>query len=265
MSKFFAYLRTKTFRNNVFLAFAFVIAFMLLSFFSLRFYTRHGEGLPVPKLKGLSIGQAIELLDAQGFEYQIDSVYLGDKPPGLVVEQDPEPNTNVKTHRTIYLTIITRSAPNVGFPDILNKTFLEVRAILANYGLKVGDTTYASDIERDRVLSATVGGQPIATGKDIPKGSKISLVLGDGLGASEVDLPDLTGLTLSDAVFALRGASLNLGLTTFEGAVTDSANARIIQQTPALTDSLNKVPIGTHIDIILSNQPPPPGPVQKPK
>ncbi len=255
MYKFFAYLKTKTFRNNLFLAFAFVIAFILIGFFSLRFYTRHGEGLPVPQLKGLSVENAINILDSQGFQYHIDSVYLADKPPGLVVEQDPDPNTNVKTSRTIYLTIITRSAPNVGFPDILNKTFLEAQALLANYGLKVGDTTYSSDIERDRVLSASFNGQTVSTGKDIQKGSKISLVLGDGLGASDVDLPDLTGLSLSDAVFALKGASLNLGVTAYQGTVTDSVNAVIVQQTPAVTDSLNKVPIGTHIDIILSNQP----------
>ena len=262
MRKFFAYLRTKTFRNNLFLAFAFVIAFILIAFFSLRFYTRLGVGLPVQKLKGLPVEKAIEILELQGFAYQIDSVYLDDKPPGLVVEQNPDANTNVKTNRTIYLTIITRSAPNVGFPDIVNKTFLEARAILSNYGLKVGDTTYTSDIERDRVLSASFAGQPITSGKDIPKGSKISLILGDGLGASDVDLPDLTGLTLSDAVFALRGASLNLGLTTYEGSVTDTANAKIVQQTPAVTDSLNKVPIGTHVDVILSNQP---RPVMAPK
>ncbi|MXV50445.1 PASTA domain-containing protein [Pedobacter sp. HMF7647] len=254
MSNFFLYLKTSEFRKNFLFALISVVAFILVVFFSLRFYTRHGEGTPVPKLKGLSVENAIETLEAQGFRYQIDSVYQIDKQPGLVVEQDPDPNTNVKKNRTIYLTIITRQAPNVGFPDILKMTFLEAQAILSNYGLKVGDTSYISDIARDRILDVKFGGESIAKGQQIPKGSKVDLVLGDGMGASEVDLPDLTGFGIDEAKFSLRGASLNLGNITYEGAITDSANVKIVKQTPALSDSLTKVSIGTRIDIVVSNQ-----------
>ncbi|TZF83684.1 PASTA domain-containing protein [Pedobacter sp. BS3] len=253
MSKLFLYLKTKTFRNNLLVAIGSVIGFVLIVFFCLRFYTRHGEGLPVPKLKGLSVENAIQLLESQGFKYQIDSVFQMDKAPGLVVEQDPDPNTNVKNNRTIYLTIITRQAPNVGFPDIQNITFLEAQAILSNYGLKIGDTTYISDIARDRVLAAKFGGEPVEKGQMLPKGSKVDLVLGDGKGASEVDLPDLKGLTLSEAIFSLKGASLSLGTVMYEGAITDSLNAHIIRQYPALSDSLSKVAIGTKVDVVVSN------------
>jgi eukaryotic-like serine/threonine-protein kinase len=254
MSKFFAYLKTETFRKNLIIAIVSVIAFILLIFFSLRFYTRHGEGVPVPKLKGLTVEQAVELLDEQGLKYQIDSVYQMDKAPGTVVEQDPDPNTSVKLNRTIYLTIITRNAPDVGFPDIFQKTFLEARAILSNYGLKVGDTSYISDIARDRVLQVEFHGKEVRKGENIPKGSVLKLVLGDGKGASEVDLPNVIGLSLDEATFALKGSSLNLGLVTYEN-VTDSATVRVIKQYPAVSDSLSKVSIGTSIDLILSNGP----------
>ncbi|HCN85177.1 MAG TPA: serine/threonine protein kinase, partial [Sphingobacteriaceae bacterium] len=177
-----------------------------------------------------------------------------DKPPGTIIEQDPDPNTNVKTNRTIYLTVITNLAPNVNLPDIVEKTFLEVQVILSNYGLKVGDTIYRSDIARDRVLDATFAGQSIRKGELIPKGSRINLVLGDGKGSSEVDLPDLTGLTLGDARFALRGASLNLGNISFQGPVKDSASAIIIRQMPALSDTLTKVSIGSRIDVIIEQK-----------
>ncbi len=224
---------------------------------SLRFYTRHGDSIPVPKLKGLSIEEAVQLLEEQGFQYQVDSVYQMDKEPGLVIEQDPDPNTSVKQHRTIYLTIITSNAPDVGFPDILSLTFLEAKAILNNYGLKLGDTSYVSDIARDRVLEVQFGGVPVKKGQQIPKGSKVDLVLGDGKGASEVDLPNLIGLPLDEARFSLRGSSLELGNVTYEGTLTDSASAKVIKQYPALSDSLTKVSIGTRVDLILSNDPPP--------
>jgi beta-lactam-binding protein with PASTA domain len=182
MSKFIDYLRSKTFRKNLILAIGSILLFLIIIFYSLGFYTHHGEGLPVPKLKGLTIEKAIEILEEKGLRYQInDSIFLIDKPPGFVVEQDPDPNTNVKTNRTIYL-IITRDAPNIKFPDIQGRTYLEVLSILNNYQLKVGDTTYRSDVAKDVVLEALIGGNIVSKGQSISKGSNINLVLGDGLG-----------------------------------------------------------------------------------
>ncbi len=258
MSKFLEYLKTNTFRKNLIIAIASIAVFLLIIFFSLRFYTRHGEGVPVPKLKGLSVEEAVELLESQGFRYQIDSVYQVDRAPGLVIEQDPDANTNVKMNRTIYLTIITRNAPDVGFPDVFEMTYLEARAVLSNYGIKIGDTTYTSDIVRDRVLEATYKGRQIKKGDQIPKGTVVALLLGDGKGASEVDLPNVVGLSLPEAIFSLKGSSLEAGSVFYEGTVTDSTTARVIKQYPAVSDTLSKVPIGTHVDLILSNGPPAP-------
>lgn len=257
MSKFFTYLRTKTFRKNLIIAIVSVVAFVIVIFFSLGIYTRHGEGLPVPNLKGMSVENAIEVLDQQGFRYQIDSIYQVDKEPGLVIEQDPDPNTNVKIKRTIYLTIITRQAPFVKFPDIEGRTFLEARATLNNFGLKLGDTTYTSDVARDVVLEINFAGKALHAGQEIPKGSRINLVLGDGLGASEVDIPNLMGLTLNETQFTLKGSSLSLGAVSYQGTITDTLNAKVIRQLPAISDTLSKVSIGTRIDVVLSNDPPP--------
>ncbi len=260
MNKFFAYIKTDTFRKNLLIAIGSVAAFIALIFISLRFYTRHGESIPVPGLKGLPVEKAVQILESQGFKYQLDSVYLQDKAPGLVVEQDPDPNTSVKLNRTIYLTIITRNAPDVDFPEITGLSFLEAKTMLENFALKLGDTTYASDIARDRVLEVKFGGVPVKKGQSVPKGSKIDLILGDGKGASEVDLPDLIGNTLSEASFALRGSSLELGAISYEGTLIDTVGAKVIKQFPALSDSLTKVTIGTRVDIILSNDPPPVNP-----
>lgn len=257
MSKFFTYLRTKTFRKNLIIAIVSLVAFLVILFFSLGIYTRHGDGLPVPNLKGMSVEEAIKALEEKGFRYQIDSVYQMDKEPGLVIEQDPDPNTNVKIKRTIYLTIITRQAPFVKFPEIEGKTFLEARAVLNNFGLKMGDTTYTSDVARDVVLDITLAGQPLKPGQEVPKGSRINLVLGDGLGASEVDIPNLMGLTLTETQFTLKGSSLTLGAVSYFGNVTDTLNAKVVKQLPAISDTLNKVSIGTRIDVVLSNDPPP--------
>lgn len=255
MGKFISYLKTTSFRNNLIAALLTVVVLLMVAFFSLRYYTKHGQGLNVPELKGLAFTQAVDKLEALGLRYQVDSVYIMDSPPGMVIDQDPVANTFVKDNRTIYLTINTATAPNAKFPDVELKSLTEARALIESFGLKLGDTTYKSDMSRDVVLQASFGGNLISAGETLPKGSRIDLVLGDGKGNEEVDIPSLIGLTKDEALFALRnGAMLNLGIISYEGNITDTTTAVVVRQTPFATDSITKVKIGTPVNITLSNK-----------
>jgi beta-lactam-binding protein with PASTA domain len=252
MSKFWAYLKTRHFRNTILLVIATVITIVLIAFFSLGYYTRHGSGIPVPKLKGMNIDRALALIKEQGFNVKVDSVYVPDQDPGTIVEQDPDAGTNVKEGRTIYLTMVTQLAPNVSLPDLEQSIYREAVATLSNYGLKIGDTTYRSDIARDRVLEIRFNGQVIKPGTKLPKGSKLDLVLGNGEGASEVDIPELVSLDLDAAKFSIRGAGLTIGTITYEGSITDSTNVVVVSQSPMRSDSLSKTSIGTRINLTVS-------------
>ncbi|MGF7036979.1 beta-lactam-binding protein with PASTA domain [Mucilaginibacter lappiensis] len=252
MSKFGAYLKTKSFRTNIIMAIITVIVVVLIAFYSLGYYTNHGSGIPVPKLKGQSVDRAVALLKEQGFGYKIDSVYVQDVAPGTIVEQDPDAGTNVKEGRVIYLTMVTLLAPNISLPDLEQSSYREATATLQNYGLKVGDTTYRSDIARDRILEVRFGGQVIKAGTKIPKGSRIDLVLGDGEGASEVEIPELVNLDLDAARFAIKGSGLTIGTITYQGTITDSTNVVVTAQYPMRTDSLSKTSIGTRINITVT-------------
>jgi beta-lactam-binding protein with PASTA domain len=252
MSKFGAYLKTKSFRNNIIGAIVTVIAIVLIAFYSLGYYTHHGSGIPVPKLKGQLADRAMAILKEQGFEYKIDSVYVQDVAPGTIVEQDPDPGTNVKEGRVIYLTMVTLLAPNVSLPDLEQNSYREAAATLSNYGLKIGDTTYRSDIARDRILEVRFGGQVIKAGSKIPKGSRIDLVLGDGAGASEVEIPELVKLDLDAARFAIKGSGLTIGTITYQGTITDSTDVVVVSQYPMKTDSASKTSIGTRINITVT-------------
>jgi beta-lactam-binding protein with PASTA domain len=251
MSKFWAYLKTKQFRNNLLMAVGSLLLVVTIIFFSLGAYTRHGEGIPVPQLKGLSVEKAMSLLKDQGFEYKIDSVYVLDQPPGAVVEQDPDPGTNVKINRTIYLTVVTRLAPNIILPDLEPYTYREAAAVIANYGLKIGDTTFRSDIA-NHVLEVRFGGQVIKAGTTLPKGSKIDLVLGNGAGPSEVDIPDLVNQDLNAAKFAIKGVGLTVGIVTMQGPISDSTDVVVVAQSPVKTDSTSKVSLGTRINLTVA-------------
>ncbi|WP_033564870.1 PASTA domain-containing protein [Sphingobacterium sp. SYP-B4668] len=252
MSKIFTYLRTDTFRKNLILAIVFFVILFLGIYFGLGIYTKHDEAIPVPTVKGMTIEQAIAALEKADLDYQVDSVYQMDAKPGLVIEQDPEADFHVKSGRTIYLTIITKSAPETDFPNIIDKTLIEATAILKNHGFRMGDTTYVADIAKDVVLDVKFAGQKLKAGRMVPKGSRIELVLGDGRGEDEINIPNLIGLTLSEAKFALQGVGLNLGVVQYQGAISDSTAARVSAQTPDTTGGL--VSLGTPINLSLSQQ-----------
>lgn len=250
MSKVVQYLQTPTFRKNLIAAFVAIVCLFLAVYVGLKIYTKHDESIAVPKIKGLHINAAIQALEDAGLEYQIDSVYQMDAKPGLVIEQDPEQGFHVKSGRTIYLTIITQVAPEVSFPNIKDKTLIEATAILKNHNLKIGDTSYVADIARDIVLDAQFAGQSIRNGRMIPKGSRIDLILGNGLGANEVEIPNLVGLPLNEAKFALTGAGLGLGTVTYDPNVTDTTTAVISAQSPGIEKGLTS--LGAKIDVTLS-------------
>ncbi|RZK48480.1 MAG: PASTA domain-containing protein [Pedobacter sp.] len=254
MGNFFQYLGTKSFRNTFLSILGVGVVLLIIAFFSLRYYTKHGEGLNVPQVKGQSIIQAINQLEEMGLRYEIDSVYIMDKPPGIVTDQEPSAGTFVKENRTIYLTINATQAPSIKFPDIEFKTLREARAILESYRLKVGDTTYKPDVSRDVVLETMFGGQKIMRGESLPSGSRIDLILGDGRGNEDIELPNLIGLTIDEAKFALKGSMLMMGTINSDGLITDSANAVIVSQFPLPADSVIKVKIGSQIQVTISNK-----------
>lgn len=249
MSKLLIYLKTSEFRKTLIYSLLTVIGIFLLIYFGLKLYTKHGDSQEVPKLKGLHITEAINILEKAGLEYQIDSVYQLDAKPGIVIEQDPEASALVKSGRTVYLTIITQIAPEVEFPNIIEKNLIEASAIIRNLSLKLGEPIYINDIAKDVVLDAQFAGEPIKPGRKISKGSYVTLVLGNGKGSSEVEVPTLTNFTLSEAKFALQGVGLTIG--EISGSITDSLTAKVIGQSPDST--VRFVPIGSPINLKMSN------------
>src|SRR6185312_16787332 len=128
MSKFTDYLKTKSFRNTIISAILVSIVIVLIAFYSLDYYTRHGSGILVPKVINMPIDRALSTLKDQGFGASIDSVYVLDQTPGTVIEQDPDAGTNVKQGRMIYLKIVKNQAPPVSLPDIIDAPYISAEA-----------------------------------------------------------------------------------------------------------------------------------------
>jgi eukaryotic-like serine/threonine-protein kinase len=254
--KFFLFLKSKLFWKQVLIAAVSIIIILFLTFKWLSVYTKHGESVTVPDLKGMSLNSALELLDNQHFRYVIDSVYNDKFPPGTVMEQEPTANSQVKENRTIYLTIVSIIPPSVKLPDLIDVSYREAAAIVESYGLRVGQLIYKPDLAQNAVLGIIFKGKEIEKGFLLPKGSAIDLILGDGYGNTKVLIPNLIGLAYDEALFVLQGSKLNIGSVIFDNEDTDTVHSKIYKQSPDFsTDTaVNKISQGEAIDIYLRKE-----------
>ena len=88
-------------------------------------YTRHGEAVVVPDVKGMNLRIAENELDKQSLKsIVIDSSYVKGIAPGAILEQNPAGGSKVKSGRTVYLTVNADSAPKVAIPDVMDNSSL---------------------------------------------------------------------------------------------------------------------------------------------
>jgi beta-lactam-binding protein with PASTA domain len=178
----------------------------------------------------------------------IDSVFDESKQKGVVVNQDPLPNTDVKKNRKVYLTINSMKVRKVNFPDVFDLTLRQAVSKLQNNGLEVGKLEYQPDIATNKVLAFKVNGIAIAIGQELYYGTTIDLVVGQGLSNEKVIVPNLIGLSRLEANIILKSTSLNVGLEYFNNEVSDSSLAVIYKQYPEVGES-RKISIGSAIDL----------------
>lgn len=238
------------------LAFAVIFIFFQL----LSWITKHGEYMKIPSVKGKNIEEARKILEAQGFEVEVqDSVYYDSLPRLSVVKQTPDPETLVKVNRTVYLTVNRAQPPLVAVPNFVGQTMWSVEMQLRSLGFKLGDTTYKPDFAVGSILEQLYNGSSLKPGTKIPMGSSISLVIGGGVQDIEMSVPDLVGLTFGEAKVLLETNGLLLGAVVLDGAVSDSASAFVIQQNPPRRDEEGR-PIrirgGQLMDLWISKNPP---------
>ncbi|MEI6508805.1 MAG: PASTA domain-containing protein [Bacteroidota bacterium] len=220
----------------------------------LNSYTRHGESLTVPDIKGMKISEAINLLTEKKLRYVItDSVYISDKPTLSVVEQNPVSQSKVKEGRIIYLTINANEAPTILMPQLIDISMRQASTILLSAGLKAGKIIYKPDIAQNVVLDMVYKGRSIKAGTKITKGATIDLILGDGLDGSDVPLPDLKGLTMEEASNLISSSSLNMGSVFYQGVIKDTVSAKVVKQIPEYTDG-KMVRGGQAVDLFIKQE-----------
>jgi beta-lactam-binding protein with PASTA domain len=252
---------------NILAAIGLFLLLLLLFFASLSWITRHNKNIKVPGIVGQNIVAAKQMLESKGFDVEItDSVFIDTAARLSVIKQSPEADAEVKTGRTVYLTINRAVAPEVEMPSLIGFSFKSAQLLLQSIGLKMGDSSYRPDFARNSVLQQTFKGDDIKPGTKIPMGSTINVVLGSGLGSSDIDVPDVYGMTVQTARDYLASMSINVGSYVVQnGSVSDTLSAFVVDQNPKVFSEPapgqkvhNKMRPGQLIDLYIGSTAPPP-------
>ncbi len=233
-----------------------VLAFLILVFGTtiimqlLKIVTRHNQNLSVPDFSGLTLEEATLSAQSRNLRIEVfDSVFLTDYERGTVVEQHPKAGFKVKKNRKIFLTMNAMNPERVAMPDLVDLTFIQARAKLESFGLKIGHISYEPNIGQNMVLAQKIHGREVIPGDSIVKGAKIDLVLGKGLSDEETEIPNLIGLSLEAANILASDRFLSLGAAVRDESVAtndDEQRAIIYRQKP---EAGNSLPMGSAIDV----------------
>jgi beta-lactam-binding protein with PASTA domain len=148
-------------------------------------------------------------------------------------------------------------------PSLVGFSIKSAQLMLQSLNLRIGDTLYRPDFARNTVLEQLYNGATIKAGTKIPMGSTISFVLASGSGLLDLNVPDLTGMTLQQALTLLKSMNVNQGAIVSRTAISDTLNSFIIEQNPkAFLEPVpgqkvqNKFKSGQTVDLYISNTAP---------
>ncbi len=193
--------------------------------------TNHGESITVPNLEGMPLSELDNFVVNRDLRFEVsDSSYSSEYPPYTVLHQFPKAGSKVKVNRKVFITLNSKNPPTTQMPNLVDKTVQNAELILKSFELKRGRITTKPDAFRN-VLDQLYLNDTIQPGTKIAKGSEIDLVIGDGHGITQFEMPSLLGLPLEEAEIIIKGNSLNIGIV-FNNEDETPIDFVVIKQSP---------------------------------
>lgn len=184
---------------NLLIMIAAVIVLIIVTFKWMQSYTRHGQYIAVPDVTGMYEEEAGQILAATGLKYEVlDYKYDKMMVEGGVIEQKPKPGAYVKDGRKIYLTLNSGKEPMRAVPDVADNSSLRAaESKLQSAGFKLGRTIYING-DLDWVYEIRYQGLQIEAGTEIPEGSVLTIVAGNGNPIQRIEEVDSVAVIDSD-------------------------------------------------------------------
>lgn len=200
-----------------------------------------GAEIPLYELVGLAKEEAEAKLTDAGLVVECTEKYSDKYAAGTVMKQSPEKGKIVYEGDKIVLTVSKGSKP-FELSDYEGMSLSEVEEKAEKLGLKLEVTKkFSTKVDKGDVIS-----QKPKAGTEVKKGDTITLSVSKG--AEQVKVPNLDGMTKSEAKKALEKAGLELGSVSYD--YSDSVEKDIIKsQGVSAGDEADK---GSSISVVIS-------------
>ncbi len=188
MSSFLVRLVKNPFVGNLLLA---VVVACGLVYGALRWldvYTRHGEAVEVPDVKGLKMDEATGVLEQSGLQYNvIDSVFSKDVEPGAIVELVPSAGQKVKEGRIVFITVNALTSQMATIPEVEDLSLRQAYALLKARGFERIDVEYVAGDYKDLAVAVELRGRVLKKDEHVPLTAPLVLKVSSGEAEMPVD------------------------------------------------------------------------------
>ena len=187
---------------------AFLLVVGVSTYLTLTFIIKSEDTVIVPDLVGKDVVAALELLTDLQLNTKVSgSEYSHQIPKNHVTFQEPEAGSEIKKDRDIRI-MISKGTRNILMPELVALTEQQARMIMEENGISRGHLSriFNQNIAKDQIMA-----QVPAPGVMITRGASVDILVSMGDRAAELKMPDLSGLTLDEAVFRVEKNNLAVG------------------------------------------------------
>jgi beta-lactam-binding protein with PASTA domain len=176
--------------------------------------------LAVPNLIGLQEQQAVQKLQTLGFKVAVKRV-ASTHPKGIVIDQEPTAGVTAASGTTVTLSVSSGVKPVV-VPRVVGQTQGDAVQALTKIGLK----PVLQNVPSDKPAGTVVGQKPPA-GKEVDKGSKVTVNVSTGTGTATTTTTAATTTTATTTVGTTTTAAGPVRVPRVAGLAQTSALRRL--------------------------------------
>ncbi len=208
-----------------------------------------GGGEAVPDVVGMQENRATVALVEAGFRVERNEGFSDEREAGVVFRQQPPAGTDLREGGTVEIWV-SKGPSAVEVPDFNGQSPEAIEAWLEENGVEGERKTGRNDTVEQGLVYKT---DP-AAGETVKRGATLTYWISSG--PRRATVPDVVGISQSDAGAAIEGAGLVVGTVDQQTSETAPAGT-VIGQDPAAGTEVDR---GAAVDLIISSGSPTPTP-----
>lgn len=211
--------------------------------------------ISVPNVKGRTVEAATNTLKSLKLKIEVQEEVTDEAEPGIIFEQSPGENTQVKKRSTIIVKVAAEGSEAAASPEVVEVKTVKIpnveglsreaaESTLKGMNLKVRFEPEESErVEKDYIIRQDPG-----VNVEVEEGSTVVLTVSTGTSVKMAKVPNLVQLTLDKAQKAAQSSKLNVTVESEE--YSDKVDeGLIIRQS---IEAYSEVTEGTTISVVVS-------------